>query len=423
MQSLALCIATAAFLFAGPACGQTATTALGDPHFAAMLERSGDIEGLRSEAAAQRARLESLSRERDPNAWADNQEALGDILLAIALGELAASARTAATPTFPSAAEAETVLRAALDLRSQQTEPARWARLQVKLAMAMIWQPGRHPHREVMECFRAALPAFRRTGARLEWSTVQATIAFLARNAVREDETLLPDGIAAAGAAAQEYDSLHMSAEAAASRAMADELRRMQSDIEGLRARVGAFTAGNSPSAQEGGREQGAMASLVFAETLLNQAESSAGFGVGRYGYTWREAESLVRGALTALSRESQPQQWARAQHDLGRALQGRGRDAGRRQAVLAYTAALSVRSQQRGSEDWTRSQGNLMRVLDEISRYDESIAPEALAAAHEMLEHFSGGRMGDYFDALSIVERLEGSERADEYLERLDNR
>ena len=427
MGRLAIGVATAVALFlAQPSQAQSvAPNAIGDPHFAAAIDQlqKGGAEALRSAAVEQRARLASLSRDANQAAWADGQEALGDILLALAFGELAEAMPSPAVRDCPSAEEAEVALRAALNVRSREADPERWARLQIKLAMAVLWQPKRHTTLDAVEHFRAALPAYWQAGARIQWATTQASIAYVLQYVARNDEVQLPEAIAAAAAAADEFDALHMAQEAQAARGIAEDLRQMQAEVDGLRERVVAFSATNPQTFRASDPQRWASANLTFAEALLNEAEGSRWSGAGRNAYIWREAASVVRASLDVLSAERSPEEWARAQHNLGRAFQGEGGDGARRQAVAAYTAALSVRARQRGSEDWARSESNLMHVLDEISRYDESAAPAALAAAHEIFEHRSGVRMGDYMDALNIVERLEGSERADEYLERLDNR
>jgi|CXWL01.1.fsa_nt_gi hypothetical protein len=425
MRRLAFAIVAIALSLAGAARAQPIDPgALGDPHLAAALDRlqQGGVEELRASVVEQRAHLTSLSREANAAAWANAQEELGNTLLALSFQEFGEMIRGRETHDSPAAAEAEAAFGAGLEVVSREREPLRWARMQVKLAMVLLWQPSQHSTWEVVEHLRAALPAFRQAGARFQWAITQLTIAQGLQYAARNDESALAAAIEAADAGADELGALRMSEESQGARMIADNLRQMQAEVRSFRDRVTAFSSSNPNTLRASDARQWALANLAFAETLLDEAEDARWTGIGRYGFVWEEIASLIRASLDVLNRDAAPLDWARAQHNLGRAFQGKDREQDRRAALAAYRAALSVLDPEPDSEAWARSQGRLVQLLNVVSRYDESVGPEALVAAHAIFEHNDHVRMGDVMVAMEIVSRFEGETRAEEYLERLDD-
>lgn len=99
--------------------------------------------------------------------------------------------------------------------------------------------------------------------------------------------------------------------------------------------------------------------------------QASALYNHGQYegdGEGLRQATDLYDAALSATSREKNPDYWAAIQNDLGNALSMQGEREGDREtltrAVAAYEAALTIWSKESAPTDWARTQDNLGSVF-----------------------------------------------------------
>lgn len=107
-------------------------------------------------------------------------------------------------------------------------------------------------------------------------------------------------------------------------------------------------------------------------------------------------AIELYRKILNAIPRTSRPSDWAKAQSNLGNALQILGaREKGTahlEQAVQAYEAALEVRTRTETPIDWARTQNNHGAALFALGtrRQDLSLLDQALAVYRDALDERS---------------------------------
>jgi ATP-dependent Clp protease adapter protein ClpS len=104
------------------------------------------------------------------------------------------------------------------------------------------------------------------------------------------------------------------------------------------------------------------------------------------------------RAALAALSRDEAPQEWAKAQHDLGNALfrlDDRSRGANPtwlEEAVAAHRAALAAYDRGRDPYAWAKAQydfANAVLALG-VRQQDIAMLEEAVAACHAALDEFN---------------------------------
>ena len=113
-------------------------------------------------------------------------------------------------------------------------------------------------------------------------------------------------------------------------------------------------------------------------------------------------AADAYRGALTVYSRDTEPFQWARAQHSRGLVLKDLAeREGGTHrieQTVAAFRAALGVYSRERNPFYWAAVQGNLGTVLKRLGELETGTArlEQAIAAHHAALEVFTRERAPD---------------------------
>ena len=107
------------------------------------------------------------------------------------------------------------------------------------------------------------------------------------------------------------------------------------------------------------------------------------------------DAVTAYREALTVCTRERVPLAWAMTQNNLGTALQRlgeRGDDAALNDAVTAYREALTVRTRERVPPQWAMTQENLALVLAAQAERsgDCSLIAEAISALDGAIEEFA---------------------------------
>jgi hypothetical protein len=103
------------------------------------------------------------------------------------------------------------------------------------------------------------------------------------------------------------------------------------------------------------------------------------------------------RAALTALTREQAPHEWAKAQHDLGNALfrldvrAGGGDPAPLEEAATAHREAVGAFDRARAPFEWAKGQYDFANALLALGarRRDTAIIKEAVAACHAAIEGY----------------------------------
>ncbi len=124
-----------------------------------------------------------------------------------------------------------------------------------------------------------------------------------------------------------------------------------------------------------------------------------------------QDAAQECRIALKGASRESDPADWALAEHNLGSALLALGeRSSGTRlldQAMISFNDALKERTKQSSPLDWAATQASLGRVLRILGERKNSpkLLGDAAAAYNNALEIFRSG--GFIFDTDRIDKEL----------------
>jgi tetratricopeptide (TPR) repeat protein len=110
------------------------------------------------------------------------------------------------------------------------------------------------------------------------------------------------------------------------------------------------------------------------------------------------DSESEYREALTIFTRDRLPQEWARIQNNLGNMLQSKGvRQAGKQavqllaESVAAYRQALTIYTREQTPQEWASTQNNLGAALIEVGKRadDEQgarLLSEAVAACRQAL-------------------------------------
>ncbi len=299
----------------------------------AQGDEFGDNAALVEAVAAYRGVLMEISQERAPLLWAMTQNNLGNALFA--LGE-----RESETARLE---EAIAAFRAALSERTQGRVPLDWAMTQNNLGNALLrlGERGSGTARleEAIAAFRAALSERTQGRVPLDWAMTQNNLGTaLFRLGERESGTARLDAAVAAYHAAL---------------------------TEWTQERVPLYWAMTQNN-------------LGIALSLLGERESGAA--------RLEEAVAAYRAALTERTRERVPLYWAMTQNNLGNALSRLGeRESGQDQAVrclaeavAAYRAALTERTQERVPLDWAMTQNNLGNVLSALgereSGQEESI-------------------------------------------------
>jgi tetratricopeptide (TPR) repeat protein len=134
---------------------------------------------------------------------------------------------------------------------------------------------------------------------------------------------------------------------------------------------------------------------LDWAMTQNNLGTALAVLGERGDDAALNAAVTAYREALTVLTRERVPLDWAMTQNNLGTALAvlgERGDDAALREAVTAYREALEVRTRERVPLQWAMTQANLANALaGQAERSgDCSLIAEAISALDGAIEEFA---------------------------------
>ena len=140
-------------------------------------------------------------------------------------------------------------------------------------------------------------------------------------------------------------------------------------------------------------KERGSERPMQWAATQANLGSTLASLGAQKQTVRLEEAVIAFQAALTEWTRERVPRDWARLQHELGRALllsSDQSKDTARlEQAITAFRAALEERRHEHVRTQWANTQQNLGNALLRLGNRSKGTAElhEAVTAFRAALK------------------------------------
>jgi tetratricopeptide (TPR) repeat protein len=312
--------------------------------------------------------------------------------LGLALATL--GARERGTARLEEAVEA---FHAALEDRTQQRAPLKWAMTQLNLGTALARlgerESGTQRFEEAAASFRAALKEYTQERAPIEWAKTQNNLGnVLARLGERESGTgKLEEAIAAYREALKERTQERAPRDWSSTQNNLGNalttLGERESGTASLEEAVLAYREALKEWTQE-------RVPLGWALTQNNLGNALTRLGEREGGTeSLKEAVSAYREALKERTQERVPLDWAMTQMNLGAALVRLGdRESDTEkleEAVLAYREALKERTRECVPLDWAKTQDNLGTVLSLVGKRESGTASleEAVLAYREALK------------------------------------
>ncbi|MFO1102433.1 MAG: tetratricopeptide repeat protein [Methylocystis sp.] len=418
---------------------------LGDA-LARLGERQSGIARLEEAVASYRAALTERTQERVPLDWAMTLNNLGNTLRT--LGERESTQEESNRRLEEAAAS----YRAALTEGTQDRVPLQWAMTQINLGDALTALGERDSGQEesnrsleaAVAAYCAALTERALERVPFDWAMTQNNLgAALARlgewESRQEESTRRLEAAAAAYRAAltewtQERAPLQWAMAqnnlGAALMALGERESRQEESIRRLEAAVAAYRAALTEIVQERVPLDWAMTQNNLGNALTRLGEREQ----GQVEFTRRleEAVAAYRAAQTERTQERVPLQWAMTQNNLGNALTALGeRERGQEEsiwrleeAVAAFRAALTERTQESLPLQWATTQNNLGAALmilgERESGRDQSIRrlEAAVAAYRAALTEWTTERVQRWHDmaqqnlawCLALLERRRNS-------------
>ncbi len=293
--------------------------------------------------------------------------------------------------------EAIAAYHAALDDRTQQHAPLKWAMTQLNLgtALARIGERGSGTKRfeEAAASFRAALKEYTQLRAPLEWAKTQNNLGnVLGRLGERESGTTrLEEAVLAYREALKERTRERAPLDWAATQNNLGNVLTRLGERESGTARLAEAVLAYREALKEWTQER---VPLGWAMTQNNLGNALTRLGERESGTkSLEEAVLAYREALTERTQERVPLDWAMTQMNLGAALVRLGeRESGTEkleEAVLAYREALKERTRERVPLDWAKTQDNLGTALSLLGERESGTGSleEAILAYREALK------------------------------------
>ena len=301
-----------------------------------ILEGNAYYDGYEFDTAlvAYENALRFAPREKNPTAWAQCQNRIGNALVNVAI-------RTSGEKIHKSLGRAISAYRLALEVRTRSALPQDWAATQNNLAIALWSLASRSSGaesqqylKEAISSYRAALEVRTRSALPQDWAATQNNLAGALWSLASQSS----------GAESQQY---------------------LKEAISSYRAALEVRTRSALP-------QDWAMTQSNLAIALNELASRSSGAESQQY---LKEAISSCRAALEVYTHDALPRDWAATQSILAAALSnvalrisGAESQQYLKDAISSYRAALKVYTPSASPQQWAATQNNLATALSNVA-------------------------------------------------------